>query len=95
MRRAYIVSYDISDPKRLRKTHEKMLGFGDPVQLSVFICDLSDSEKVLLREAILEIINQREDLVMIADLGQSGGHRSRIEFIGKPIEFGERRAVIV
>jgi CRISPR-associated protein Cas2 len=95
VRRTYLVSYDISDPKRLRKVYERMLGFGDPVQLSVFICDLSDSEMVLLREAILEIINQRDDLVMIVDLGVSGSHRSCIEFMGKPVELGERRTLIV
>lgn len=71
------------------------MGFGDPVQLSVFLCDLSDSERVLLYQTILETINQREDLVMIVDLGQSGGHRSRIQFIGKPVEVGERKAVII
>ncbi|MDD4792699.1 MAG: CRISPR-associated endonuclease Cas2, partial [Firmicutes bacterium] len=41
MRRRFIVCYDISDPKRLRKMYRTMRGFGDPLQKSVFTCDLS------------------------------------------------------
>jgi len=41
MRRVYLVCYDVSDAKRLRRTHKKMCGFGDPVQYSIFRCELS------------------------------------------------------
>ena len=30
MRSRYAVAYDISDPKRLRRVHRVMRGFGDP-----------------------------------------------------------------
>jgi CRISPR-associated protein Cas2 len=39
-RRRYIVAYDIADPKRLRATHKALTGVGDPLQESVFLCDL-------------------------------------------------------
>jgi CRISPR-associated protein Cas2 len=88
------VSYDICDPKRLRKMHKKMLGFGDRVQLSVFLCDLNDKERVLLQSAVLEVMNQQEDHVMIADLGPSRDSGS-IEFLGKRVPILDRGAVVV
>lgn len=94
MRHTYIVSYDICDPKRLRKMHKKLQGFGDHVQLSVFCCDLNDKERVLLQGALLDIINQREDLVMIVDVGPSGSDE-RFEFLGKRLATTDRKSVIV
>lgn len=94
MRHSYIVSYDVSDPKRLRKMYKKMLGFGDRLQLSVFRCDLNDRERVLLQAAVLEIMNQKEDLVMIVDLGPSDSER-RIEFLGKRLSVSDRAAIVV
>lgn len=57
MRRRFIVCYDIADPKRLVKTFKKMKGFGDPLQKSVFTCDLSPTEKAMLIAALTEIMN--------------------------------------
>jgi CRISPR-associated protein Cas2 len=94
MRHSYIVSYDICDPKRLRKMHKKMLGFGDHLQLSVFKCDLNERERVLLEGAVLEIMNQKEDLVMIIDLGPSEG-TGRIDFFGKRLPSSDRSPVVV
>jgi CRISPR-associated protein Cas2 len=36
MRQAFVVSYDVCCPKRLRKVFRVLRGFGDHVQLSVF-----------------------------------------------------------
>ena len=41
MRHNYVVTYDISDPKRLRKVYKMMLGYGEHLQLSVFQCELN------------------------------------------------------
>lgn len=98
MRIRYIVSYDISDPKRLRRVFRTMKGFGDPLQLSVFRCDLSASERVLLIEALSKVINHREDQVMIIDIGPVDGRgEDRIETIGRAMESNhlDRIAVIV
>ena len=50
-----------------------MNGFGDALQYSVFACDLSAKERVLPEEAITELINHREDRVLIIDLGPAAG----------------------
>jgi CRISPR-associated protein Cas2 len=98
MRIRYIVSYDISDPNRLRRVFRTMKGFGDPLQLSVFRCDLSSAERVLLIEAISKVINHREDQVMIIDIGPVDGRgQDRIETIGRAMDSSQldRIAVIV
>lgn len=98
MRTRYIVSYDIADPKRLRRIHRTMRGYGDPLQYSVFRCDLSPSERVLLIEALTPIINHREDQVMLIRLGPADGRVSEsIETIGRAVgdDHADRIAVIV
>jgi CRISPR-associated protein Cas2 len=95
MRRRYIVSYDVADQKRLRRIYKKMCGFGDPLQLSVFHCELSETEKILLLEALSEIVNSREDCVMIIDLGVPKEEKDRIEFIGKPLSPPEDRCAVI
>ncbi len=70
-RRRYLVSYDISDPNRLRKVHETVKGYGYSLQYSVFICDLSDVEKLWLKGGLREIIKFTEDRVAFVDLGDA------------------------
>ncbi len=98
MRIRYIVSYDISDDKRLRRVHRTMKGYGDPLQYSVFRCDLSASERILMIEALSKIINHREDQVMLVDIGPVDGRgRWSIETIGRAPDYdrADRIAVIV
>ena len=97
MRNRYIVSYDIADPKRLRRVHRTMRGFGDPLQYSVFRCDLSPTERVLLREALTPLLHQREDQVLLINLGPAEARGAEsIEPLGRALaEEAERLAVIV
>ncbi len=96
MRNRYLVSYDVSDAKRLRTMHKRLSGFGDPIQYSVFLCPLSAKEKVLLFEAVRNIIHQQEDRVMVVDLGPVEGRGQEcIEFLGRRITLPESGAVIV
>ena len=46
---SYLVCYDISDPKRLRKVASACEDFGYRKQLSVFFCRVSATELVRLR----------------------------------------------
>ncbi len=96
MRNRFLVCYDVSDPKRLERTYKKMNGFGDPVQYSVFICDLSPKERVLLEEALTEILNLKEDRVLIVDTGPTDGRGQEcFTFLGQPRGFPSRAPVIV
>ncbi|GAB6167474.1 hypothetical protein JCM19992_34740 [Thermostilla marina] len=97
MRNVFLICYDIADPKRLRRTYKKMCGFGDPVQFSVFRCELSPSEKQQLKEALWEILNWEHDRVMLVDLGPIGGRGDTcIEFWGQPrIDPSDRGPIII
>ena len=96
MRNRYIVSYDISDPKRLKRMFKMMRGFGDPLQYSVFYCDLSEQEKIMLISKITETIHHREDRVMLVDIGPVKGRAEEcVEFLGLSITFETTSATIV
>ncbi len=96
MRNRYFVCYDVADAKRLHQTFKKMNGFGDPVQYSVFVCDLSPKERILLVEALTDILNLGEDRVMIIDAGPAKGRGEQcFEVLGKASVPGGRNAVIV
>ena len=97
MRNRYVVSYDVSEPKRLRRVHKLMKGYGIPLQYSVFQCDLSQSERILLVEALMPAINHREDQVMLINLGPADGRGCEsIEVIGRSMKgLEEGLAVIV
>jgi CRISPR-associated protein Cas2 len=88
------VAYDVREPARLRLTHRTMLGFGDPMQYSLFTCQLSPKERVMLLDALSSVINAKEDRVVIIDLGPSDGAADRLEFMGETLALPERQASI-
>ncbi len=71
-RRRYLVAYDIRDDRRLRNVATCMEGYGDRIQYSVFICDLSDQEAILMRTDIEARMKPSEDSVMVVNLGRAG-----------------------
>lgn len=83
-RNLYVVAYDVCDDKRLRKTRKVMLGYGDPLQYSVFACLLSKAERERLLGDLQSTIHHNEDRVMIVDLGPADGTgQDRIRFLGR------------
>jgi CRISPR-associated protein Cas2 len=96
MRQTFIVSYDVSCPKRLRKVYRLMRGWGDHIQLSVFRCELNPRELVDLRSQLVFIINNAEDQVLFVDVGPVEGRgATSIRAIGKVYTSPERRAIVV
>lgn len=96
MRNAFIVSYDIADPKRLRKIHKTMLGWGEHIQLSVFCCELSARDRVRMMAKLAPIINHDEDQILIFNIGPAPGRSDRaVEALGLPFEPRDRSAIVV
>jgi len=93
-RRRYLVAYDIRDDRRLRSVAGCMEGYGTRIQYSVFICDLSDQEAVLMRGDIEVRMKSSEDSVMVIDLGRAGDS-SRFLFLGHHEKLPTSSAVIV
>jgi CRISPR-associated protein Cas2 len=96
MRQTFVVSYDISDPKRLRAIYSLMRGWGDHIQLSVFQCELNAAELVELRTKLALLIRQDEDQVLFIDLGPTEGRgATSIESLGRHYTHPERSAIVV
>lgn len=86
-RRRYLVAYDIREDKRLRVVHKTMRGYGDPLQYSVFICDLDDMERVRMRSDLRSVMNEHADSIAIVDLGDpSGKGLECFEFLGPTMD---------
>ena len=85
MRSIYLVTYDISDDKRLRKVFKTMRNWGDHLQYSVFECQLNPADLIRLKAELRDIINHSHDQVLIIDLGPAAGRGERvIEALGQP-----------
>ena len=85
MRKSFLVCYDISDEKRLRKVFQTMRGYGDHLQFSVFECQLTPTGLIRLRSELSAIIHHAKDQVLFVDLGPTEGRGDRvITALGKP-----------
>jgi CRISPR-associated protein Cas2 len=60
-KKQYLISYDISHPKRLSRTHRILKKAGLPLQYSVFTVVLSQTRLDRLLAAIERTIDPRED----------------------------------
>jgi CRISPR-associated protein Cas2 len=85
-----LVSYDVSTEtregrKRLRRVAKVCLDYGQRVQKSVFECKVDLAQLELLKNELLEVINEAEDSLRIYRI---------IEPLEKNVmEFGKFRAV--
>ncbi|TCT04547.1 CRISPR-associated Cas2 family protein [Tepidamorphus gemmatus] len=91
----YIVTYDISDPKRWRRVFKAMHGYGAWLQLSVFQCRLTRRRRAELETRLRELIRNGEDHVLLIDVGPASTIDLAIESIGKTFSKMERRATII
>lgn len=97
MRNVYLIAYDIMDPKRYRRIYRVMCGHGDPLQYSVFRCELSEVELQKLKDLLWPLLNLGKDRVMIVDLGPVEGRGDEcFEFWGNPkVTPADRAATII
>lgn len=96
MRHVYLVSYDIANPKRLRRTFKTLKQFGIHTQYSVFVCKLSDNKKRKLTDILINIICPEEDQVLFFPLGPESKYiPGRILSIGKPYHVHIRKPIII
>lgn len=96
MRSSYLVCYDISDDKRLRKVFQTMRGYGDHLQFSIFECQLTQMDLVRLRGELAAIIHHNDDQVLFVNLGPAEGRGDRvITALGKPYTRMDAPCIIV
>ena len=91
----YIVTYDIADDKRWRMVFKIMKGYGEWLQLSVFQCRLSPRRHDELIELLTGAINNRQDHVLLVDIGPAERVTPRVVSLGKNFEAVAKVPVIV
>ncbi len=75
-----VVSYDISDRKRLYRVAKEMKNWGVRVQKSVFECKLTEANYLKMKKIIEKIIKKEEDSVRFYILCKKCVER--IEYMG-------------
>jgi CRISPR-associated protein Cas2 len=90
---SYLVAYDISHPKRLRKVARVCEDFGKRYQFSVFICRLTATSFVRLRARLHEVMDLKEDQVLFIPI--CGRCVEKLETLGRPAERPESKDVVI
>ena len=92
---AYVVAYDISDPKRWRRVFKLMKGYGQWLQLSVFHCRLDGGRRINMASQLESLIDRDADHIVILDLGPAEEVELAVESLGKSFTPIERRAIVI
>ena len=93
--RLFIVTYDISDQRRWRRVFKAMHGYGEWIQLSVFLCRLTRRRRAELETRLRELVKNGEDHVLLVDVGPADKIELAIESIGKTFSKMERQATVI
>lgn len=91
----YVVTYDVSEPKRWRRVFKVMNGYGEWLQLSVFQCRMSKKRQTMLMTELHRLIDDEEDHVLMLDVGPAEGVEPRVTSLGKTFKPVEREAIVV
>jgi len=94
MRTYYLLSYDISDSKRWRKVFRIARDFGEHIQFSVFLCELSEKDKIVLEEKLKDVISHNEDRVLLVRLRSEEKIEEAITSLGQKMEILDKDLLI-
>ncbi len=81
----YMICYDISHPKRLRKAAKVLGNYGLRVQKSFFQCEISKEGMHKLRGELLEVIDTKKDYLYIYPLCESCAQKAQSDGKGQLI----------
>lgn len=91
----YIVCYDISHPKRLRKVGQTCESFGVRLQYSVFECLLDGLQLQKMKIALQKIVHHEEDQILFISLGLASSNQAvKIEYLGQSYTARARVTII-
>ena len=77
-----VVAYDIADDRRRAKLHTLLLGYGVPVQESLFECELDEHDLRRLKQRVGRLVRPRRDRVSYYAL--CAGCAARVEDLAGP-----------
>ena len=80
-----LITYDVNTQdaqgsKRLRKVAKACVNYGQRVQNSVFECLLSPAELCIVKNKLLDIMDDQKDSLRVYNLGNN--YKTRIEHYG-------------
>jgi len=80
-----LITYDVSviaegGQRRLRRISKTCLDYGMRVQNSVFECEVTPAQFVVLKNELMDIFNPEEDSLRFYMLGKKG--RQKVEHVG-------------
>ena len=93
-----LITYDVNTEtpagrRRLGKIAKICCNYGQRVQNSVFECDLDASQLVFVRQALLEVLDQKKDSLRIYHLGNR--YREKIEHFGTKAAYDPEGVLMV
>lgn len=92
----YLIAYDIPDDRRRTRIAKTLSSYGERMQFSVFLVDLSQAALVTLTDSIEEQMDRSEDSLLICDLGTStDANRRSIRYLGSQAEMPKPQSFIV
>jgi CRISPR-associated protein Cas2 len=72
-----------------------MKGYGEPVQYSVFVCDLNDKEIILMKEDLGNVLNLAEDRILIINTGSADKSNEHIFTMGMQLEIQKKASIVI
>lgn len=86
-----IVSYDVETTtregrRRLRKVAKACKGYGIRVQFSIFECSVGPTQIVLLRAALLDIIDPEHDSLRFWYLSEDDAQKTEHHGVRQPLD---------
>ena len=79
----YLVCYDISNPRRLRRAARILENFGIRIQKSFFQCEMGQKRMMELRDRVLEVVDVREDFFFIYPLCEDCSRKALTDGTGE------------
>ncbi len=82
----YLVCYDITNPKRLRRTAKILEDFGLRVQKSFFQCEMEPGRMERLRDLVLAVVDSKKDYFFIYPLCEDCSRKALTDGTGTLIK---------
>ncbi len=70
-----VATIDLAGRRRLRRVAKLCLDFGQRVQNSVFECDVDPAQWAVLRQGLIDLIDEEQDSLRFYHLGANWQHR--------------------
>ncbi|QNG19860.1 CRISPR-associated endonuclease Cas2 [Rhodococcus triatomae] len=94
--RRTLIAYDIPDDKRRVRLAKLLSRYGDRVQYSVFVVDISPARLVRLEREMDSVIVRSEDSVLVCDLGLTATvEDGRFSYLGRSRPITDNSSIII